>query len=71
MLYIGPVNIDEHTRKIRIMKPLHIFMLHAKRTDFKHDFVELFTSIEQLEGFLFNHPEVIKVQITWHEVDPD
>ena len=52
------------------MKQEHIFILHGKRTDFKHDFIELFTSIEQLEGFLFNHPEVIKVQITWHEVNP-
>lgn len=52
------------------MKQQHIFILHGKRTDFKHDFIELFSSIEQLEGFLFNHPEVIKVQITWHEVNP-
>jgi hypothetical protein len=53
------------------MKQEYIFILHAKRTDFKHDFIELFTSIERLEGFLFNHPEVIKCEITWHEVNPD
>lgn len=53
------------------MKQEHVFILHATRTDLKHNFMEVFTSIEQLEGFLFNHPKVVKVQITWHEVNPD
>lgn len=53
------------------MQTTYIYMLHAKRTDFKHDFVELFSSMDQLEGFLFNHPEVIKCEITIHELNPE
>ena len=53
------------------MQLIHIFMLHAMRTDIKHEFVELFSNMEQLEGFLFNHPNIIKLQITIHELNPD
>ena len=58
-------------RKNRTMQPTYIYMLHAKRTDIKHDFVELFSSMDQLEGWLFNHPNIIKCEITLHEVNPD
>lgn len=53
------------------MKKDYVFVLWAKRKDFKHEFMEIFSSIDQLEGFLFNHPEIIKVEITYHEVNPD
>ena len=53
------------------MKQDHVFVLWAKRTDIEHEFMEIFTSIEQLEGFLFNHPTIIKQEITWHEVNPE
>ena len=53
------------------MKQHHVYVLWAKRTDFNHEFMEVFSSIEQLEGFLFNHPEIIKQEITYHEVNPD
>ena len=52
------------------MKQDHVFVLWAKRSDFKHEFMEIFTTIEQLEGFLFNNPNVIKLEITWHELNP-
>ena len=48
----------------------YVYMLHAKRTDFKHEFVEIFSSMDQLEGWLFNHPETVKCEITIHEVNP-
>ncbi|QGH72178.1 MAG: hypothetical protein [Caudovirales sp. ctOwN3] len=53
------------------MQTTYIYMLHAMRTDIKHEFVELFSSMEQLEGFLFNHPKIIKQEITIHELNPD
>lgn len=46
-----------------------IYMLHAKRTDIKHDFIELFTSMEKLQAFLHNNLNVVKQQITLHDVD--
>ena len=48
----------------------YVYMLHGKRTDFKHEFVEIFSSMDQLEGWLFNHPETVKCEITIHEVNP-
>ena len=59
------------TRKNRTMQTTYIYMLHAKRTDMKHDFVELFSSMDQLEGWLFNHPDILKCEISIHEVNPD
>jgi hypothetical protein len=53
------------------MQLTYIYMLLAKRTDMKHEFVELFSSMDQLEGWLFNHPDIIKCQITLHELNPD
>lgn len=59
------------TRKNRTMNLTYVYILWAKRTDIEHEFMEVFTSIDQLEGFLFNHPEIIKCEISLHEVNPD
>jgi glutathionyl-hydroquinone reductase len=47
-----------------------IYILHAINTKYDEHFIELFTTIENLNLFLSNHPHIIKDQITWHEIDP-
>lgn len=47
-----------------------IYMLHAHYSTHDHKFIELFTSISTLEHFLANHPEIIKDEITSHDIDP-
>ena len=48
-----------------------IFILWATETSSGHEFIELFTSIEKLTTYLQNHPEVVKTQLTMHEVNPE
>lgn len=47
-----------------------IYILHAHQKEFKHNFSEQFSSIEKLESYLSNHPEVAKDEITMTELDP-
>lgn len=47
-----------------------VYILSAHRTDYSHVFIEVFSSMEALERFLANHPEVEKDEITLHEVNP-
>ena len=47
-----------------------IYILHAKNTTYNESFIELFTSLENLNIFLSNHPNIIKVQITLHDLNP-
>jgi hypothetical protein len=47
-----------------------IYILHANIPSSKHSFMELFTSLENLNLFLNNHPEVQKSSITLHETNP-
>jgi hypothetical protein len=47
-----------------------IYILHANIPTTKHSFMELFTSLENLNTFLNNHPEVQKSSITLHETNP-
>lgn len=48
----------------------NIFILHATLEKSKHTFMELFTSMENLNTFLNNHPEVTKLEITLHDLNP-
>lgn len=59
------VSLSTHRKRI-----MTILILHAKRTDFDHEFIELFTSMDLLNNFLSNNPNVQKVEITLHEVNP-
>ena len=47
-----------------------IYILHATIPSQKHTFQELFTSLENLNIFLKNHPEVQKSSITLHDLNP-
>ena len=50
-----------------------IFILYAyliEEDQSKHDFIECFTTIEHLTTFLQNHPNVVKTQITMHDINP-
>lgn len=47
-----------------------IYILHANIIKQNHTFMELFTSLENLNLFLNNHPEVKKSSITLHEINP-
>ena len=47
-----------------------IYILHATNTKHNESFIELFTSIENLNIFLHNHPHIIKDQITLHDLNP-
>ena len=46
-----------------------IYILHATITETKHEFIQLFTSIENLNIFLDNHPNVTKSEITLHDIN--
>ena len=48
----------------------HIYILHAKINESNHTFIELFTSPELISEFLNKHPNIIKEQITLHEINP-
>jgi len=49
----------------------HIYILHAKIIESNHTFIELFTSENLLNQFLTNHPNVHKLQITLHDLNPN
>ena len=44
-------------------------MLRAIIPETKHEFIQLFTSIENLNIFLDNHPNVTKLEITLHDIN--
>ena len=46
-----------------------IYILHAQTTNPNHKFIELFQSIQSLNTFLNNNPQVTKTEITLHEVN--
>jgi hypothetical protein len=48
----------------------HIYILHAKNIQSNHIFIELFSSENLLNQFLSNHPNVYKLEITLHEINP-
>jgi hypothetical protein len=47
-----------------------IFILHAINTKHNESFIELFSTIENLNIFLHNHPHIQKEQITLHDLNP-
>lgn len=47
-----------------------IYILHAINTKYNESFIELFTSMENLNLFLHNHPYIYKDQITLHDLNP-
>lgn len=49
-----------------------MYILHATHTQFGyiHKFIELFSSRELITTYLNNHPEVTKVEITYHDINP-
>lgn len=49
-----------------------IYTLYAAHTKFgyTHEFTESFTSLEKLEAYLKNHPEVTKREVAEFELDP-
>lgn len=51
---------------------MDIFILHAYHHDFdiRHEFIELFSSNEEVEKYLNNHPEVTMKEVTLHELNP-
>lgn len=48
----------------------NLFILWAIIPETNHTFMEIFTTIENLNTFLNNHPEVQKTSITLHELNP-
>jgi hypothetical protein len=48
----------------------NIYILHAKNVQSNHTFIELFSSEELLNKFLSNHPNISKLEITLHEINP-
>jgi hypothetical protein len=49
---------------------MSIYILHAKNTQSNHTFIELFSNPELITQFLNNHPNIIKTEITLHEINP-
>jgi glutathionyl-hydroquinone reductase len=47
-----------------------IYILHATNTKYNESFIELFSSLENLNLFLNNHPHINKDQITLHDLNP-
>lgn len=45
-----------------------MFILWAMNGE--HEFIELFSSIELLNQFVHNHPQIRVLQITFHEINP-
>lgn len=45
-------------------------MLRAIILETNHKFIEHFTTIENINIFLNNHPNVTKLEITFHEINP-
>lgn len=49
----------------------NIYTLWAINTQTNHQFMELFTNIQNLNTFLSNYPYIQKQQITLHELNPN
>jgi hypothetical protein len=49
---------------------MHLYVLHASCTDFPHTFIEIFTSLETLNQFVANHPNIVVREITSHDANP-
>ena len=49
---------------------MNIYILHATITQTNHEFIELFTSLNNLNEFTKAHPEITMREITLHEVNP-
>jgi len=50
---------------------MNIYMMHASHTKFghTHNFVQLFSTIENLNEYLTNHPYVELGEVTIHTLD--
>lgn len=48
---------------------MRLFCLYAQRTDFDHEFMEIFSSMEKLNSFVNTNPVKIN-QICEFELDP-
>ena len=47
-----------------------VFILDATIIETNHNFIEIFTSEENLKSFLARHPEIVKNGITVHDLNP-